>query len=66
MVRGPSSSVPVNTKTVLVPKSPIDTKIVSIHKNPIDVGNAHGRGIMRGGVQIHRKSDGPEMRPWMP
>ena len=61
MVKGPSSPVPVNTRTVLVPGSPVDAKTVSIHENPIDVGNAHGHGIMTGGVQIHWKSDGPEM-----
>ena len=66
MVRGSSSPVPVNTRTVLIPESPVDTETVSIHENPIDVRNAHGHGIIRGGVQIHRKSDGPEMRPWMP
>ena len=66
MVGGPSSPVPVNTRTVPVPGNLVDAKTVRIHENPIDVGNAHGHGIMRGGVQNHRKSDGPEMRPWMP
>ena len=66
MVGGPSSPVPVDTRTVPVPGSPVYTKTVRIHENPIDVGNIHDHGIIRGGVRIHRKSDGPEMQPWMP
>ena len=55
-----SSPVPVDTRTVPILGSPVDAGIVRIRENPIDVGNVHDHGIMRGGVRIHRKSNGPE------
>ena len=66
MVGGSSSPVPVDTRTVHIPESPVDARTVCIHENPTDIENVHDHGIMREGVWIHRKSDGPEMRPWMP
>ena len=66
MVGGPSSLVPIDTRTVHIHGSLISTGTVCIHEIPTDVWNVHDHGSMRGGVQIHRKSDGPEMQPWMP
>ena len=65
MVVGPISPVPIDTGTIHAHGSPVDVGTIRIHESPTDIGNVHDHGSMKEGVQIHRKSNGPEMRPWM-
>ena len=65
MVMGPNSRVPIDTETVHVHRSPVGAGTIRIHESPTDIENIHDHGSMKDGVQIPRRSDGPEMRSWM-